>query len=93
VDILFVPAGRDREKRPTGDAAGARRMVETLNPHLAFPMHYATPAVNFLRPVDDFLKRMNRVEHKGASSAEILPGEVLELATTVFVLHSPGGTA
>jgi L-ascorbate metabolism protein UlaG (beta-lactamase superfamily) len=91
IDILFVPVGGDPQKGPTVDAEGAKRIIEVLTPHLVFPMHYATPAVNFLQPVDHFLRLMSRVEDKGSSTVEIIPEEVHSLATTVFVLRSPGG--
>jgi len=56
VDILFLPVGGDPQTgRPTVDAAGARAVVAMLAPRLVIPMHYATPAVNFLQPVEPFL--------------------------------------
>jgi L-ascorbate metabolism protein UlaG (beta-lactamase superfamily) len=89
VDILFLPVGGDQQKGPTVDAVGARQIVDVLNPHLIFPMHYATKAVNFLQPVDNFLGLMNQVEEKGTTSVEISPNQVLSLSLTVFVLDSP----
>lgn len=89
VDILFIPVGGDPHKGPTLDAAGAKQAIKVLNPHLIFPMHYATPAVNFLQPVDNFLKLMNRVEEKHATSIEIDPQNVLTLTSKVYVLKPP----
>ncbi len=89
VDILFVPVGGDPQKGPTVDAEGAKRLVEVLDPHLIFPMHYATPAVNFLQPIDHFLRLMNQVEEKQGTSVEVSPEQVLSLESTVFVLKCP----
>lgn len=93
VDILFLPVGGDPQKGPTVDAQGARRIVDLLNPHLVIPMHYATPSVNFLQPVDPFLRLMSRVEEKRSATLTVSPGEVAALATTVFVLTPPGCAA
>ncbi|HUW64923.1 MAG TPA: MBL fold metallo-hydrolase [Spirochaetia bacterium] len=91
VDILFLPVGGDPQKGPTVDAQRARRIVDLLNPHLVIPMHYATPAVNFLQPVEPFLRLMSQVEEKESATVEVSPGEVLSMTATVFVLQPPGG--
>jgi L-ascorbate metabolism protein UlaG (beta-lactamase superfamily) len=55
VDLLMVPVGGG----PTiGDGAAAD-VVRAIGPHLVVPMHYATPAVNFLEPPDAFLEALN----------------------------------
>ncbi len=92
VDILFLPVGGDPQKGPTVDAEGAARIVEVLAPHLIFPMHYATPAVNFLQPVDHFLRLMSRVEEKDSATTELTPAEIVSLTGTVIVLKPPGAT-
>jgi L-ascorbate metabolism protein UlaG (beta-lactamase superfamily) len=89
VDILFLPVGGDPQKGPTVDAAGAARIVDMLAPHLIFPMHYATPAINFLQPVDRFLRLMSRVEKKDSVTTELLPAEIMSLISTVIVLKPP----
>ena len=90
VDILFLPVGGDPQTgRPTVDAAGARAMVAMLAPRLVIPMHYATPAVNFLHPVEPFLDVMERVELVESNVLEVSPARVRELPTTVFVLKPP----
>jgi hypothetical protein len=53
-------------------------------------MHYATPAVNFLQPVDHFLRLMSRVEEKDSATTELTPGEIMSLTDTVIVLKPPG---
>ena len=90
VDILFLPVGGDSQKGPTVDAEGAARIVDLLSPHLIFPMHYATPAVNFLQPVDHFLRLMSRVETKDSTTTELTPAEIVSLTGAVFVLQPPG---
>jgi L-ascorbate metabolism protein UlaG (beta-lactamase superfamily) len=56
VDLLLVPVGGG----PTVGAAGAHAIVERLRPRLAVPMHYRTPAIDFLEPADAFLERFGR---------------------------------
>ncbi len=90
VDILFLPVGGDPQKGPTADAEGAARIVEVLAPHLIYPMHYATPAVNFLQPLDHFLRLMSNVEEKDSATTELTPGEIMSLTSTVIVLKPPG---
>lgn len=74
VDILMVPAGG----RYTIDAAGAKRVVKKLNPRIAVPMHYKTPALNFeLGTVDEFLKGYKNVQKERVlrASRDTLPKE------------------
>ncbi|MEJ2216992.1 MAG: MBL fold metallo-hydrolase [Gemmatimonadota bacterium] len=58
VDLLFLPVGGG----PTIDAEQAAAIVQTLAPRWVVPMHYRTPAVGFLEPVDGFLQRMDPVQ-------------------------------
>jgi L-ascorbate metabolism protein UlaG (beta-lactamase superfamily) len=51
VDVLFVPAGGG----PTIGGEPAAALVRDIAPRLVVPMHYRTPAVNFLDPPDEFL--------------------------------------
>jgi L-ascorbate metabolism protein UlaG (beta-lactamase superfamily) len=51
VDVLFVPVG---DMATIGGAAAAA-IVRTLSPSVVVPMHYRTPALSFLEPVDAFL--------------------------------------
>jgi L-ascorbate metabolism protein UlaG (beta-lactamase superfamily) len=51
VDVLFVPVGGG----PTIGGEPAATLVRDLAPRLVLPMHYRTPAVNFLDPPDEFL--------------------------------------
>jgi L-ascorbate metabolism protein UlaG (beta-lactamase superfamily) len=55
VDLLFVPVGG----MATIDGAAAAQVVELLNPSWVVPMHYRTPAISFLEPIDGFLSAVN----------------------------------
>ena len=74
VDVLMVPVGGG----PTiGGAAGAA-LVREVGPRLVVPMHFRTPAVNFLEPPEAFLEALGaRVERTGAEieTDELLDGE------------------
>jgi L-ascorbate metabolism protein UlaG (beta-lactamase superfamily) len=51
IDLLFVPVGG----MATIDGDAAADLVELLAPSWAVPMHYRTPAISFLEPLDRFL--------------------------------------
>ena len=57
VDLLFVPVGG----RATIGARAAIDVVRQLRPTWVVPMHYRTPAVDFLEPVDAFLEGFRAV--------------------------------
>jgi L-ascorbate metabolism protein UlaG (beta-lactamase superfamily) len=81
VDVLFIPVG----------GAAAAELARSLAPRLVVPMHYRTPAVNFLEPPDEFLDALGyRVERRDAGEAEVeeLIGTKDEPA--VAVLAPPG---
>ena len=66
VDVLFVPVGDG----PTIGGAAAAALVRSLAPRLVVPMHFRTPAVNFLEPPDAFLAALGaRVESLDVSEA------------------------
>jgi L-ascorbate metabolism protein UlaG (beta-lactamase superfamily) len=53
IDLLLAPVGGVF----TVDAAGAKQVVDQIQPRLVVPMHYRTPALSFkLGAVDDFLR-------------------------------------
>jgi L-ascorbate metabolism protein UlaG (beta-lactamase superfamily) len=58
IDLLMIPVGGG----PTIAAAQAAAVVGQLAPRWVVPMHYRTPRVNFLDPVDPFLERMANVQ-------------------------------
>jgi L-ascorbate metabolism protein UlaG (beta-lactamase superfamily) len=51
VDLVFLPVGGG----PTLGADGALEVVRRLSPRIVVPMHYRTPAIDFLEPADAFL--------------------------------------
>jgi L-ascorbate metabolism protein UlaG (beta-lactamase superfamily) len=67
IDLLLIPVGGG----PTIDGGQAAEIVAQLRPKLTIPMHFATAAVDFLEPPDEFLGAVSaRVEHAGASEIE-----------------------
>ena len=70
VDVLFVPVGGG----PTIGGEAAAAVVRELAPCLVIPMHYATPAVNFLEPPDAFLDALGgEVQRLESSETEVEP--------------------
>jgi L-ascorbate metabolism protein UlaG (beta-lactamase superfamily) len=54
VELLFIPVGDG----PTIGPAQAAEIVDRLSPRWVVPMHYRTPRISFLEPVDPFLERV-----------------------------------
>lgn len=54
VDLLFLPVGAG----PTIGPEQAAVIIERLGPRWVVPMHYRTPKIGFLDPVDPFVERM-----------------------------------
>lgn len=52
-DLLLLPVGGG----PTIDGVAAAELVRRLRPRWVVPMHYRTPAIDFLGPVDGFLEQ------------------------------------
>jgi L-ascorbate metabolism protein UlaG (beta-lactamase superfamily) len=76
VDLLFVPVGAGPTIGPEEAAAIAAR----LEARWIVPMHYRTPRVSFLEPVDPFLERMpevHRLEQPSFDTAELPDGPVV----------------
>ena len=68
VDVLFVPVGGG----PTIGGAAAAELVRSLAPRLVVPMHYRTPAVNFLEPPDELLDALGApVERLETSETDV----------------------
>jgi L-ascorbate metabolism protein UlaG (beta-lactamase superfamily) len=68
VDVLFVPVGGG----PTIGGEPAAELVRSIAPRLVVPMHYRTPAINFLEPPDAFLAALAaRVTHLPESGADV----------------------
>jgi L-ascorbate metabolism protein UlaG (beta-lactamase superfamily) len=88
IDVLFVPVGGG----PTIGGAHAADLVRTLAPGLVVPMHYRTPAADFLEPPDAFLAALgvtvNRLDRSEADSKELLDRDE---PLAVAMLAPPGG--
>jgi L-ascorbate metabolism protein UlaG (beta-lactamase superfamily) len=61
-DLLFVPVGGGA----TIGATQAAEIAATTRARIIVPMHYRTPAIDFLEPVDAFLTHADRVERLDA---------------------------
>jgi L-ascorbate metabolism protein UlaG (beta-lactamase superfamily) len=67
VDVLFLPVGGGA----TVGGEPAASIVRRLRPRLVLPMHYRTPALDFLDPPDEFLDALDaRVEHVAGPELE-----------------------
>jgi L-ascorbate metabolism protein UlaG (beta-lactamase superfamily) len=58
VDLVFLPVGAG----PTIGPEQAVAIIERLSPRWVVPMHYRTPKIGFLEPVDPLLERVAHVE-------------------------------
>jgi L-ascorbate metabolism protein UlaG (beta-lactamase superfamily) len=84
VDVLMVPVGGG----PTIGGAAAAELVRAVGPRLVVPMHFRTPAVNFLEPPDAFLEALGaRVARVGE---EIDTGELLDGEPVVALMSVTG---
>jgi L-ascorbate metabolism protein UlaG (beta-lactamase superfamily) len=66
VDLAFVPVGGG----PTIGGEQAAAVAAAIGARWVVPMHYRTPRVNFLEPVEGFLDEMGAVHRVGATSFE-----------------------
>jgi L-ascorbate metabolism protein UlaG (beta-lactamase superfamily) len=78
VDLLFLPVGGG----PTIGAEQAAEITRALAPAWVVPMHYRTPAVDFLETADEFLAAFEHVTDAGAEHELDADG-----ARTTRVLH------
>jgi L-ascorbate metabolism protein UlaG (beta-lactamase superfamily) len=86
IDVLFLPVGGG----PTVGGEAAAAVVRALRPRLVVPMHYRTPAVDFLDPPDAFLEALGaRVESVAESEVDVedVIGSAAE--PTVVLLAAP----
>ena len=58
VDLAILPVGGG----PTIGAAGAKAIVDRLQPKWVVPMHYRTPKISFLDDAEEFLALIEHVE-------------------------------
>ena len=78
VDLLILPVGGG----PTIGAAAAAEITRALDPRWVVPMHYRTPAIDFLEPADEFLAMFDEVGPVGSEHAIAQDG-----AGSTGVLH------
>jgi L-ascorbate metabolism protein UlaG (beta-lactamase superfamily) len=67
IDLLFIPVGAG----PTIGAEQAAAIARRLAARWVVPMHYRTPRIGFLEPVDPFLDLMEHVVRLDAPSFEL----------------------
>ena len=81
VELLFIPVGDG----PTIGAEQAAAISERLGARWVIPMHYRTPRVNFLEPVDGFLSLMKNVERLDSPIFDTasLPADAAPLAVAL----------
>jgi L-ascorbate metabolism protein UlaG (beta-lactamase superfamily) len=79
IDVLLLPVGDG----PTIGGQRAADVAEALAPALVVPMHYRTPAIDFLEPPDAFLAALPGWESEQVESDELrvddLPGRRIVL--------------
>ena len=88
IDVLFIPVGGG----PTIGGEPAAALVRSVAPRLVVPMHYRTPAVNFLEPADAFVAALGASSaHHETSDADV--GELLgtQAAPRVVLFAPPVG--
>jgi L-ascorbate metabolism protein UlaG (beta-lactamase superfamily) len=86
IHVLFLPVGDG----PTVGGEAAAAVVRALRPRLVVPMHYRTPAVDFLDPPDAFLEALGaRVETAAASEVEVADVVGSADEPTVVLLAAP----
>jgi L-ascorbate metabolism protein UlaG (beta-lactamase superfamily) len=85
VDLLFVPIGAG----PTIGAEQALAIVEQLGPRWVVPMHYRTPAVDFLEPPDAFLDGFPSERVQRLDSPSFEPGELSAADGPLVVVPHP----
>ena len=84
VDILLVPVGGTY----TLDADGAARVVNSLRPKVAIPMHFKTEKCDLpIAGVEGFLEKMDKVKELGVSEIEISSGSLPGKGPEVWVLN------
>ena len=84
IDVLLLPVGGVF----TIDAKEATKLVELIKPKIIFPMHYATPALNFeLAPIDDFLEYYENILRFDKAEIELIDDYFFSNQFTIMVLN------
>lgn len=71
VDVVFFPAGGG----PTTPVDQAAAIVREVAPRIVVPMHYRTPLIGFLDPVDPFLDALGWPVDAAGAEAELTLGD------------------
>jgi L-ascorbate metabolism protein UlaG (beta-lactamase superfamily) len=82
VDLMFIPVGAG----PTIGASDAAAIVGRIAPRWVVPMHYRTPRVNFLEPVDAFVEEApnaHRLDRSAFDTSELPEGAPLVVVPAV----------
>lgn len=89
VDLLFLPVGGG----PTIDGPAAAQIARRLAPRWVVPMHYRTPAVDFLGPIDGFLEGFDATAVRRLDEPSFDTGalDAAPYGSTVVVPAAPGG--
>jgi L-ascorbate metabolism protein UlaG (beta-lactamase superfamily) len=88
IDVLFLPVGG----RPTMGGAQAADVARELTPRLIVPMHFRTPALDFLEPPDRFLETASgRIERLGTNELEVEELTGMREEPVVALLEPPAG--
>lgn len=85
IDVLLLPVGGVS----TINAATAAEVVRQLEPKLVVPMHYKTPQLDQLDPVEKFLREVGIAETKPQPKLNVTTSNLPE-STQVFLLSYPG---
>ena len=84
MEVLLVPVGGTY----TVDADGAARVVSSLRPKVANPMHFKTDKCDLpIAGVEGFLEKMSKVKKLDVSEIEISSGDLPDKGPEVWVLN------
>ncbi len=84
VDVLMVPVGGG----PTIGDGTAADVVRAIGPRLVVPMHFRTPAVNFLEPPDAFIEALGAPVTR-LEESEVEVGDLRADGPAVTLLAAP----
>jgi L-ascorbate metabolism protein UlaG (beta-lactamase superfamily) len=85
VDLLLVPVGGTQ----TIDGAAAARIVGEIRPRWVVPMHYRTPALDVMDPVEGFLAAMDDTEVVQIAEPSVDTDELPSASGPVVVMLTP----
>jgi len=89
IDSLFLPVGG----MATIDGATAAALMRRLRPRWTVPMHYRTPAISFLEPIDAFLEAAAGTTIQPVSSPAFNLADWPDTAGSVLIVPAPPAPA